>query len=117
MVELASKEYKCLPSFTSQSIAVPSFPPLPHKDPSGEMVIVCKTPVCPAKLVFSLQLFKFQTLMSLSHPQETISGFLAEGENRTQLTQSVWFSSVIVYLHSAKVFHSLMVLSREPDTI
>merc|ERR1719476_492914 len=104
MVELASKEYKCFPSFTSQSIAVPSFPPEPHKDPSGEIVMVYKTPVCPAKLVFSLQLFKFQTLMSLSQPQETINGFLADGENLTQETQSVWLSSTMVYLHSARVF-------------
>merc|ERR1719401_2891223 len=109
MVELASREYKCLPSFTSHNIAVPSLPPEPHRDPSGEMVMVYSTPVCPAKLVFNLQLFKFLTLMSLSQPQETIRGFLADGENLTQLTQSVWFSSVMEYLHSAKVFHNLMV--------
>merc|ERR1719160_472718 len=46
-----------------------------------------------------------------------ISGILAEGENATQLTQSVCISSVMVYLHSASVFHSLMVLSRLPETI
>merc|ERR1719221_1100033 len=117
MVELSSKEYKCFPSFTSHNMAVPSLPPEPHKEPSGEMVMVYRTPVCPAKLVFSLQLFRFQTLINLSQPQETISGFLAEGENLTQETQSVWFSSVMVYLHSARVFHSLMVLSRDPETI
>merc|ERR1719163_175050 len=44
-------------------------------------------------------------------------GILAEGEKATQLTQSVCMSSVIVYLHSPRVFHSLMVLSRLPDTI
>merc|ERR1719454_2757563 len=46
-----------------------------------------------------------------------ISGILAEGEKATQLTQSVCTSSVIVYLHSARVFHRRIVRSREPDTI
>ena len=32
-------------------------------------------------------------------------------------THSVWPSSWMVYLHSPSVFHSLTVLSREPDTI
>merc|ERR1711920_960189 len=99
MVLLASKLYKCFPSLTSHNMAVPSLPPDPQRDPSGEIVMVYNTPVCPAKFVFSLQLFKFQTLISLSQPQETINGFFAEGENRTQEIQSVWFSSVIVYLH------------------
>merc|ERR1719321_1851099 len=44
-------------------------------------------------------------------------GILAEGENATQITQSVCMSSVMVYLHSPRVFQSLMVLSRLPDTI
>merc|ERR1719502_1867124 len=117
MVELASSEYRCFPSLTSQSMAVPSLPPEAHREPSGEIVMVYSTPVWPARLVFSLQLFRFHTLISLSQPQETINGFLAEGEKRTQETQSVWLSSVMVYLHSARVFHSLIVLSREPDTI
>eukprot|EP00444_Apocalathium_aciculiferum_P047661 CAMPEP_0183497640 /NCGR_PEP_ID=MMETSP0371-20130417/70_1 /TAXON_ID=268820 /ORGANISM="Peridinium aciculiferum, Strain PAER-2" /LENGTH=37 /DNA_ID= /DNA_START= /DNA_END= /DNA_ORIENTATION= len=34
MVPPASKEYKCLPSFTSQSMAVQSLPPEAHKEPS-----------------------------------------------------------------------------------
>merc|ERR1719359_1765493 len=46
-----------------------------------------------------------------------ISGILAEGENATQLTQSVCMSSVMVYLHSPRVFQSLIVLSRLPETI
>merc|ERR1740117_1316313 len=46
-----------------------------------------------------------------------MSGILAEGEKTTELTQSVCMSSVIVYLHSARVFHNLMVLSRLPETI
>merc|ERR1719321_1437696 len=46
-----------------------------------------------------------------------ISGILAEGENATQLTQSVCISSVMVYLHSPRVFQSLIVLSRLPETI
>merc|ERR550537_2181625 len=34
-----------------------------------------------------------------------------------QLTQSECASSVMVYLHSARVFHRRIVLSRDPDTI
>merc|ERR1712063_43625 len=68
-------------------------------------------------LVFSLQLVKFQTLTMLSQPHETMTGLLLLGENRTHETQSVWPSSWMVYLHWARVFHSLMVLSREPETI
>merc|ERR1719181_1516129 len=98
-------------------MAVPSLPPEAHKEPSGEILVEYTTPVWPTKLVRNLQLLKFHTLTSLSHPAETMSGILAEGENPTQLTQSVWQSSVMVYLHSAKVFQSLMVLSRLPETI
>ena len=39
------------------------------------------------------------------------------GENLTQETHSVWPLSVMVYLQSPRVFHSLMVRSREPETI
>jgi hypothetical protein len=46
-----------------------------------------------------------------------MSGCFADGENFTQLTQSLCASSVMVYLHSARVFQSRMVLSREPETI
>merc|ERR1719337_380785 len=60
---------------------------------------------------------KFQTFTSLSHPHDTMSGCFADGEKRTWLTQSECASSVIVYLHSAKVFQRRMVLSREPETI
>lgn len=56
-------------------------------------------------------------MTTLSQPHETMSGLLAEGEKRTQLTHSVWPSSWIVYLHSPSVFHSLIVLSRAPETI
>merc|ERR1719464_562087 len=65
--------------------------------------------------VLSLQLVRFHTLTYLSQPAETLMGLLVLGENRTQLTQSWWPSSVMVYLHWASVFHSLMVLSQEPD--
>lgn len=83
------------------------------------------------------------TLTSLSQPQETMMGLLLFGEKRTQETHSLWLSSWgttqrhvntthntqtwrpsegggltwMVYLHTPNVFHSLMVLSREPDTI
>merc|ERR1719311_1752187 len=117
MVLPASNEYKCLPSLTSQSIAVPSLPPEAHSEPSGETVLVYTTPVWPTRLVRSMQLLRFHTFTSLSQPADTMSGIFAEGENTTQLTQSVCMSSVMVYLHSASVFQSLMVRSRLPDTI
>merc|ERR1719215_1993245 len=69
------------------------------------------------RFVRSLQLLRFQTFTSLSQPAETMSGILADGEKTTELTQSVCMSSVIVYLHSARVFHNFSVLSRLPDTI
>ncbi len=68
-------------------------------------------------LVRSLQLLRFQTLTSLSQPPETMTGFWVLGEKRTHETHSVWQSSVMVYLHSPRVFQSLMVLSLEPVTI
>merc|ERR1719231_1660542 len=117
MVPPASSEYRCLPSFTSHNIVVPSLPPDAHRDPSGEIATVYTTPVWPARLVRNLQSLRFQTFTSLSQPAETMSGVFAEGEKATLLTQSVCMSSVIVYLHSARVFQSLMVLSRLPDTI
>ena len=57
------------------------------------------------------------TLTYLSQPQDTIMGLELLGENLTQDTQSAWPSSWMVYLHWARVFQSLMVLSREPETI
>ena len=58
------------------------------------------------------------TLTSLSQPAETMVGMAVTGEKRTQDTHSVWPSgSAMVYLQSPSVFHSLMVLSRDPDTI
>lgn len=57
------------------------------------------------------------TLTYLSQPQDTIMGLELLGENLTQDTQSAWPSSWMVYLHWARVFHSLIVLSREPETI
>merc|ERR1719181_1302984 len=98
-------------------MAVPSLPPEAHKEPSGETVATYTTPVWPTRLVRGLQLLRFQTFTSLSQPADTINGILAEGEKPTQLTQSVCMSSTIVYLHSASVFQSLMVLSRLPETI
>merc|ERR1719408_680947 len=98
-------------------MAVPSLPPDAQRDPSGETVVQYTTPVWPTRFVRSLQLLRFHTLTSLSHPPETMSGIFADGEKTTELTQSVCISSVIVYLHSARVFQSLMVLSRLPETI
>merc|ERR1719444_508332 len=98
-------------------MAVPSLPPDAHNDPSGDTQTTYTTPVCPTRLVRSLQSVRFHTLTSLSQPADTISGILADGEKATLLTQSVCMSSVIVYLHSASVFHNLIVLSRLPDTI
>lgn len=74
MTSPASKEYKRFPSFKSQSMAVPSFPPLAAKEPSGETQTVFKYPVCPTKSLRSLQLVKFQTLTRRSQPADTIKG-------------------------------------------
>merc|ERR1719152_908751 len=98
-------------------MAYMSLPPEAQSEPSGEMATVYTTPACPTRLVRSLQLLKFQTLTSLSQPAETMSGIFADGEKTTQLAQSVCMSSVMVYLHSASVFQSLIVFSRPPDTI
>merc|ERR1712117_567939 len=83
----------------------------------GERVTVFKYPVCPIWLVFSLQLVKFHTLTYLSHPADTMIGLALLGENLTVETQSWWPSSWIVYLHCARVFQSLIVLSLLADTI
>ncbi len=58
-----------------------------------------------------------RTLTILSQPAETMRGVCMLGEKRTQLTHSVWPSSVMVNLSWPSVFQRLMVLSREPDTI
>lgn len=57
------------------------------------------------------------TLTSLSQLADTMIGLALLGENRTQDTQPVWLSSLIVYLQTPRVFQSLIVLSLEPDTI
>lgn len=57
------------------------------------------------------------TLTSLSQLADTMIGLALFGENRTQDTQPVWLSSLIVYLQTPRVFQSLIVLSLEPDTI
>ena len=58
------------------------------------------------------------TFTSRSQPADTMMGFCVTGEKRTHATHSVWPSgSPMVYLHSPIVFHSLIVLSRAPDTI
>lgn len=57
------------------------------------------------------------TLTILSHPAETMTGFIGFGEKRTHETHSEWPSSVMLNLHSPSVFHSLMVRSRDPETI
>ena len=46
-----------------------------------------------------------------------MTGFKGLGEKRTQETHSVWPSSWMLNLHSPRVFQSLMVRSREPETI
>jgi len=117
MVSLLSNVYKCLPSLRSQSMALASLPPLAQSEPSGDRVTVLRYPVWPMWFVFSLQLVRFHTLTYLSHPQETMMGLALFGENLTQLTQSEWPSSWMVYLHWAKVFHNLIVLSRLAETI
>ena len=58
-----------------------------------------------------------RTLTTLSHPAETMTGLRGLGEKRTQETHSVWPSSWMLNLHSPRVFQSLMVRSREPETI
>ena len=42
-------------------MALPSFPPEAHSEPSGETVTVFKYPVWPMWFVFNLQFVKFQT--------------------------------------------------------
>ena len=46
-----------------------------------------------------------------------MTGFWGFGDKRTHETHSVWPLSVMVYLQSPRVFQSLMVRSREPETI
>lgn len=46
-----------------------------------------------------------------------MTGLAEFGENLTVETHSVWPSSVMLYLHSPRVFHNLMVLSLDEDTI
>merc|ERR1719427_1255051 len=84
--------------------------------PSQEMCLNQKRYLYASLLMFRNMLV-FLTLTYLSQPAETMMGLLVLGENRTQLTQSWWPSSVIVYLHWASVFHSLIVLSRAAETI
>ena len=51
-----------------------------------------------------------------SQPPDTMRGWEALGEKDTQETHSVWPSAPsawMVYLHSPRVFQSLMVLSRD----
>lgn len=60
---------------------------------------------------------KEHTLTTLSHPALTMTGFWGLGLNRTHETHSVCPLSVMVYLQSPRVFQSLMVRSREPETI
>ena len=57
------------------------------------------------------------TFTSLSQPALTMTGFCGLGLKRTHDTHSVWPLSVMVYLQSPRVFHSLIERSREPETI
>ncbi len=61
--------------------------------------------------------FYQHTLTSLSQPEETKIGLAEFGENLTVETHSEWPSSVRVNLHSPRVFHNLIDLSREEETI
>merc|ERR1711904_57434 len=107
------------PSLRSHNMATPSLPPDAHREPSGETVTALMYPVWPTRLVRSLQLDSCHTLTSLSQPPDTMSGWEALGEKDTHETHLEWpsRSDWMVYLHSPRVFHSLMVLSRDPDTI
>merc|ERR1719430_1386675 len=98
-------------------MALASLPPDAQRDPSGLIVTVFRYPVCPMWLVFNLQFVRFHTFTYLSHPAETMMGLALLGENLTQDTQSWWPSSWMVYLHWARVFQSLIVLSLAADTI
>merc|ERR1719318_574656 len=98
-------------------MALASLPPEAQREPSGDIVTVFRYPVCPMWLVLSLQLVRFHTFTYLSHPAETMMGLALLGENLTQDTQSWCPSSWMVYLHWARVFHSLMVLSLLVETI
>merc|ERR1719318_604874 len=98
-------------------MALASLPPEAQREPSGDMVTVFRYPVCPMWLVLSLQLVRFHTFTYLSHPAETMMGLALLGENLTVETQSWCPSSWKVYLHWARVFHSLIVLSLLAETI
>ena len=66
---------------------------------------------------YSWTIYMWYTLTSLSHPEETITGFWGRGENRTHETHSECPCSWMVYLQIPKVFHNLMVRSRAAETI
>mmetsp|Transcript_5299 Transcript_5299/g.13241 ORF Transcript_5299/g.13241 Transcript_5299/m.13241 type:complete len:205 (+) Transcript_5299:268-882(+) len=119
MISPASSEYRRLPSLRSHSIAVPSFPPDAQRLPSGDTHTVLRYPVCPMRSLRSLQFVSAQTFTRRSHPHETMRGTDWDGLKRTQDTHSEWPSASVpmVYLHSPRVFQSLMVLSRDPLTI
>lgn len=98
----------------SYSLAWLSLPPEAQRDPSVEAVTVFRQPM---GLVFSLHFARLHTLTSLSQSQETMMELLLLGEKQTQDTHSEWLSSWMVYLHTVQVFHNLMVLSQELETI
>lgn len=56
-----SRVYKCLPSFKSHSIAIPSLPPDAHKEPSGDTVTTFRYPWWPMWLVLRRQFVRFHT--------------------------------------------------------
>jgi len=96
---------------------VPSLPPVAQREPSGAMVRALTYPVCPTRLVWILNNFvRVHTLTILSQPADTTIGLRGLGENLTQETQSECASS-IEHLHSPKVFHNLILLSLDPETI
>lgn len=102
----------------------------------GACISTIPRPVLQALMEARLRGLKYLTFTTLSHPAETMTGFIALGLNLTHDTlhremlvrrrfvimgtsayHSVWPSSWMLNLHSPSVFQSLIVLSRLPLTI
>lgn len=61
----AVRLYRCLDSFRSHSIVVPSLPPDAHSEPSGEIVTVLMYPVWPMWSVWMRHVLRVQTCFAL----------------------------------------------------
>lgn len=86
--------YRCLPSFRTHSMSLPSFPPDAHNEPLGDTVKQFRWPEWPKWLVFRQQLVTCHTLMTcLSHPAEIMIELNWLGEKRMQDTHALWQSS------------------------